>query len=96
MSETIVPTRVYYTVFAVLLFCTGLTTWVAFFDLGFFSPVVALTIAVFKASIVALFFMHLRYSTRLTWVVAGAGLFWLGILFTLSLSDYMTRAWGRI
>lgn len=96
MSETIVPTRVYYTVFAVLLLCTGLTTWVAFFDLGFFSPVVALTIAIFKASIVALFFMHLRYSTRLTWVVAGAGIFWLGILFVLSLSDYMTRSWGRI
>jgi len=96
MSETIVPTRVYYTVFLVLLVCTGLTTFVAFFDLGFFSPVVALTIAIFKASIVALFFMHLRYSTRLTWVVAGAGIFWLGILFALSLSDYMTRAWGRI
>ncbi len=96
MAETIVPTRVYAIVFAVLMVCTGLTTWVAFFDLGFFSPVVALTIAVFKASLVVLFFMHLRYSTRLTWVVAGAGLFWLGILFALSLSDYMTRAWGRI
>ncbi len=96
MAETIVPTRVYVTVFLILMVCTGLTTWVAFFDLGFFSPVVALTIAIFKASIVALFFMHLRYSTRLTWVVAGAGIFWLGILFVLSLSDYMTRAWGRI
>ena len=96
MSETIVPTRVYYIVFAVLMALTLLTTGVAFLDLGFFSPVVALTIAVIKASLVALFFMHLRYSTRLTWVVAGAGLFWLGILFTLSLSDYLTRGWGRI
>ncbi len=96
MSETIVPTRVYYTVFLILMACTGLTTWVAFFDLGFFSPVVALTIAVVKASLVALFFMHLRYSSRLTWVVAGAGIFWLGILLTLSMSDYLTRAWGRI
>lgn len=96
MSETIVPLRIYYTVFLVLLALTGLTTGVAFFDLGLFSPIVALTIAVVKASLVVLFFMHLRYSTRLTWVVGGAGIFWLGILLTLSLSDYLTRAWGRL
>jgi cytochrome c oxidase subunit IV len=92
----IVPTRVYYAVFAALMVLTLLTTGVAFLDLGFFSPVVALTIAIVKASLVALFFMHLRYSSRLTWVVAGAGIFWLGILLVLSASDYMTRAWGRI
>ncbi len=96
MAETIVPTRVYYTVFLALLILTILTTWVAFFDLGFFSPVVALTIAIIKASLVVLFFMHMRWSTRLTWVVGGAGLFWLGILFVLSLSDYLTRSWGRL
>ncbi len=96
MSETIVPPRVYYGIYAVLLLLTGLTTFVAFFDLGLFSPIVALTIAVIKASVVALFFMHLRYSGRLTWVVGGAGLFWLGILLALSLSDYLTRAWGRL
>ncbi len=96
MSETIVPTRVYYTVFLTLLILTGLTTWVAFFDLGLMSPVVALTIAIIKASLVVLFFMHLRWSTRLTWVVGGAGLFWVGILFVLSLSDYLTRSWGRL
>ena len=96
MSETIVPTRVYYTVFLTLLILTGLTTWVAFFDLGLMSPVVALTIAIVKASLVVLFFMHLRWSTRLTWVVGGAGLFWVGILFVLSLSDYLTRSWGRL
>jgi cytochrome c oxidase subunit 4 len=96
MAETIVPTRVYYTVFVALLILTFLTTAIAFVDLGFFSPVVALTIAILKASLVVLFFMHLRYSTRLTWVVGGAGLFWLGILFALSLSDYLTRAWGRL
>ena len=93
MPEPIVPTRVYFTVFAALMILTGLTSWVAFYDLGIFSPVVALTIAIVKASLVVLFFMHLRYSTRLTWVVAGAGIFWLGILFVLSLSDYMTRSW---
>jgi cytochrome c oxidase subunit 4 len=96
MSETIVPTRVYYAVFAALMVLTGLTTSVAFFDLGVFSPIVALSIAVLKASLVVLFFMHLRYSTRLTWVVAGAGIFWMGILFVLLMGDYMTRSWGRL
>ncbi len=96
MSETIVPPRNYVAIYAILLLLTGMTTWVAFFDLGLLSPVVALTIAVIKASLVVLFFMHLRYSTRLTWVVGGAGLFWLGILLTLSLSDYLTRSWGRL
>ena len=96
MAETIVPTRVYYSVFMALLILTFLTTAVAFVDLGFFSPVVALTIAIVKASLVVLFFMHLRYNTRLTWVVAGAGVFWLGILLALTLSDYMTRSWGRL
>ncbi len=96
MAETIVRPRVYYTVFACLMVLTVLTTWVSFFDLGIFSPIVALTIAIIKASLVVLFFMHLRYSTRLTWVVGGAGLFWLGILFALTLSDYLTRYWGRL
>ncbi len=96
MSEHIVQPRIYYTIYALLLVFTGLTTGIAFVDLGFFSPVVALTIAIIKASIVVLFFMHLKYSTRLTWVVGGAGLFWLGILFALSLSDYLTRTWGRL
>ena len=95
-EQHIVQPRVYYTIYAVLLVLTALTTGIAFVDLAFFSPVVALTIAVIKASIVVLFFMHLKYSTRLTWVVAGAGVFWLGILFALSLSDYLTRTWGRL
>jgi cytochrome c oxidase subunit IV len=96
MSETVVPPRVYYRVFLTLMVLTGLTTGVAFIDLGLLSPILALTIAVVKASLVVLFFMHLRYSTRLTWVVGGAGIFWLGILLVLSLSDYLTRAWGRL
>lgn len=96
MSETIVPLRVYYTIYGLLLILTGLTTGVAFIDLGLFSPIVALTIAIVKAAVVLLFFMHLKYSTRLTWVVGGAALFWVGILFVLSLSDYLTRGWGRL
>ena len=52
----------------------------AFFDLGLANPIVALSIAVLKATLVVLFFMHLKYGTRLTWVIAGAAVFWLGIL----------------
>ena len=69
-----------------------LTTAVAFFDLGLANPVVALSIAILKATLVVLLFMHLKYGTRLTWVVAGASVFWLGILLLLILSDYAARA----
>jgi cytochrome c oxidase subunit IV len=96
MSETIVPVRTYVAVYLTLLVLTGLTTGVAFVDLGLGSPIVALTIAVVKAAVVILFFMHLRSSTRLTWVVGGAAVFWLAILLTLTMSDYLTRSWGRL
>ena len=94
MEHVIVPRSTYFTIFAALIVLTGLTTAVAFFDLGLLNPVVALSIAVFKATLVALFFMHLKYGSRLTWVVAGASVFWLGILLLLILSDYATRGWG--
>ena len=93
MAEHIVPTRVYYTIFGVLMVCTGLTVWIAFFDLGPLNVVAALVIAVFKAVLVVLFFMHVRYSTRLTWAVVIGSVFWLGILLTLTLGDYLTRSW---
>jgi cytochrome c oxidase subunit IV len=94
MEHVIVPRATYYTIFAALIVLTGLTTTVAFFDLGLLNPIVALSIAVFKASLVVLFFMHLKYGTRLTWVIAGASIFWLGILMVLILSDYAMRGWG--
>jgi cytochrome c oxidase subunit IV len=93
MAEFIVPKRTYYLVFAALMFLTYLTVQVAVFDLGTFNIVVALTIAVVKATLVVLYFMHVRYSTRLTWVVVVAGFFWLGIMFTFTMSDYLTRNW---
>jgi cytochrome c oxidase subunit 4 len=89
----IVPARVYYSVFAALMVGTAITVGAAFIDLGAFNAVVALTIAVVKAVLVVLFFMHVRYSTRLTWVVVAGGVFWLGILLTLTFSDYLTRPW---
>jgi cytochrome c oxidase subunit 4 len=92
-TEHIVPTRTYYTIYAVLLVCTYLTWQVAFFDLGAMNTVAALTIAVLKAVLVVLFFMHVKYGTRLTWVVAIAAVFWLGILLALLISDYVTRGW---
>ena len=93
MSEHILPTRVYYTIFAILLLCTFLTWRIAYFDLGPLNIVAALGIAVFKAVLVVLFFMHAKYSTRLTWVVALAGVFWLGMLLALTMGDYLTRGW---
>ena len=93
MSEHIVPTRVYYTIFGILMLCTYLTVQIAFFDLGRLNTVVALTIAVLKATLVVLFFMHVRYSPRLTWAVVAGSIFWLGILLTLTMSDYLTRVW---
>ena len=93
MSSHIMPKRVYYTIFAILLFCTYLTVQMAFLDLGPFNTVAALGIAIFKATLVVLFFMHVKYSTRLTWAVVLGSVFWLGILLTLTMTDYLTRVW---
>jgi cytochrome c oxidase subunit IV len=93
MSEHIVPTRTYYTIFAVLIAGTILTWRIAYFDLGPFNTIAALAIAVFKATIVVLFFMHVKYGTRLTRAVIIGALFWLGIMLTLTMGDYLTRAW---
>ena len=93
MSEHIVPKRTYYLIFLALMICTAVTVAVAFIDLGSFNSVVALTIAVVKATLVVLFFMHVKYSTRLTWAVVVGSVFWLGILLALTFSDYLTRPW---
>ena len=89
----VVPTRIYYRIFGVLMLCTYLTVQIAFFDLGILNTIAALTIAVFKAVLVVLFFMHVKYSTRLTWAVVIGSVFWLAILLSLTLSDYTTRVW---
>jgi len=93
MAEHIVSTRVYYTIFVILMLCTLLTVWVAFLDLGTLNTVAALAIAVFKTTLVVLFFMHVKYSTRLTWAVVIGSVFWLGILLALTMGDYLTRGW---
>jgi cytochrome c oxidase subunit IV len=93
MSDYIVPKRVYYTIFGLLMLCTYITVQVAFIDLGALNTVVALAVAVFKATIVVLFFMHVKYSTRLTWAVVLGSIFWFGILMVLTFGDYLTRSW---
>ena len=92
-TDHVVPTRVYYTIFAVLMLCTYLTVQIAIFDLGPLNTIAALGIAVFKATLVVLFFMHVKYGTRLTWAVVLGSIFWLGILLALTMGDYLTRAW---
>ena len=82
----------YFIIFFALVAGTVLTWRIAFVDLGPWNPVVALTIAVIKATLVILYFMHVRYSNKLTIITVCAGFFWLMILITLSLSDYLTRA----
>src|SRR5712691_1658549 len=93
MSSHVVPTRTYYLIFLTLMVCTAITVAVAFLDLGPINVVVAMTIAVLKATLVVLFFMHVKYSTRLTWAVVAGSVFWLGILLVLTLGDYLTRSW---
>jgi cytochrome c oxidase subunit 4 len=93
MTEHIDSIRTYTLVLLALLVLTAVTTLVAFVDLGAFSVVVALAIAVCKMLLVALFFMHVRHSTKLTKLVVLGGLLWLIILLMLTLSDFTTRGW---
>ena len=94
MSEHIVPVRIYVTIFLVLLMGTALTVLAAFQDFPWqLNTIVAMTIAITKATFVVLYFMHVRYSARLVWVIVASALFWLVILFALTFSDYWTRGW---
>lgn len=87
----IIPKKTYYAVGAALFVLMFLTVAMAYVDLGPLNIYVALTIAIVKAVLVVLYFMHVRYSTQITWVFAGAGFLWLIIMFALTMSDYITR-----
>ena len=91
----IVSPKIYLTIVAILLVMTATTVGVSYIDMGLFNPVVALAIAAFKMVLVVLFFMHVKYSTKLTKLTVGAGVFTFLVLIGMTLSDYMTRAWGR-
>jgi cytochrome c oxidase subunit IV len=94
-SEHIGSSSFYWLIWATLIVGTVLTAWIATVDLGVFNTVVALIIATCKASIVVLFFMHVKYtSEKMTKAVLVAAVFWLLLLLVLSLADYATRYAG--
>jgi cytochrome c oxidase subunit 4 len=93
-AHTIVGPRVYVVILFALLLGTALTVWASFIDLGFWNPIIALAIATTKAVLVVLFFMHVKYSTKLTKLTVSAGIFTFLILISLTLADYISRAWG--
>ncbi len=93
MSGHISPTRTYYGIFGALMVLTVITVFVAFVNLGHMNFPVAIAIAVTKATLVILFFMHVKYSSRLTKLVVGIAFFFLFILFGLTLTDYLSRGW---
>jgi cytochrome c oxidase subunit IV len=92
-EEPIIPIRTYTVVFVALLILAALTTAVAYIDLGLFNTIIAMSIATAKMLLVALFFMHLRYSPGLSRIASIVGLFWLALLVALSLADTFTRHW---
>ena len=93
MSQRVFPRKIYFAVFIALIVLTATTTTSSLLDLGPWNTVVALGIAFVKATLVALFFMHVKYSPRLTQIVVAGGLFWLAILLALTLGDFLTRGW---
>lgn len=93
MSGHISPRKTYYVIFGSLMVLTTITVIVAFINLGGLNFPVALGIAIVKATLVILFFMHLKYSSHLTKLICGTAFFFLVILFGLTLSDYLSRGW---
>jgi len=92
MSEHVVTPKVYIIVGATLLFLTAVTAWVSWIDLGGWSAPIAILIATTKASLVVLFFMHIKYERQaMVWIWLSAGIFWFIILLLLSMADYGTR-----
>jgi cytochrome c oxidase subunit 4 len=94
MSEHIVSIKVYIAIALALVVGTAVTVVAGKIDFpGPLNVIIALTIACVKATLVVLYFMHVRYSSKLIWLIFASALFWMGILFALTLSDYWTRTW---
>lgn len=83
----------YFSVFFALMIMTGITVWASRIDLQEWNTPIAMAIAVVKATLVILFFMHVIHSPRLTWIVVISSFLWLSLLFVLTFSDYFTRGW---
>jgi cytochrome c oxidase subunit 4 len=93
MAGHISPKSMYYAIFGTLMVLTAVTVAVAFVNLGPLNFPIALAIAITKATLVILFFMHLKYSSRLTKLICASAFFFLVVLFGLTLSDYLSRGW---
>ena len=93
MNAKFPAARTYIVTEVALLAFLALTIAAAYLNLGPFNILVAMAISAAKGTLIILFFMHIRYSKPLLWVFVGAGFFWLGIMFVLALSDFMTRGW---
>jgi cytochrome c oxidase subunit IV len=93
MSGHISPKSTYITIFGALMVCTILTVIAAFINLGDLNFPVAITIAIFKATLVVLFFMHVKYGSKLTKLIVGVAFFFLGIMLSLTMADYLSRGW---
>ena len=91
MSVHISPVRTYLAIFAALMILTALTVWAAYQDFGAFSNLVAMAIAVTKATLVVLFFMHVKYSSRLTSLVVVGAVLFLVMMFGFFLADFEAR-----
>lgn len=92
MSAHVVSPRVYVGVFAALMVLTAITVWAANQDFGPFNTLVAVGIAIVKATLVVLFFMHVKYGSRLTWLVVASAFVWLAFLIVGTLHDYYSPA----
>mgnify|MGYP002381909615 CR=1 FL=1 len=89
----VVPLRMYFTIIALLVALTWFTVFTAHMDLGPWNTVVALTIAVTKATLVVLFFMHVFWAKKLVWVFVGASLVWFFIMIAFTMQDFVSRGW---
>jgi len=93
VSVHVVPLRIYFTVFTSLMILTTVTVVVAYYDLGPLNTIAALSIAVTKAAMVILYFMHVRYSPSLIKLVVAGSFLWLFIMLSITMSDYLSRGW---
>jgi cytochrome c oxidase subunit IV len=90
-TEHVLPLRVYFLVASALFLLLGVTVAIALVDLGPLNIILALLVAVVKAVLVVLYFMHVKFSSRLTWLFASGALLWLAILFSFVMADFLTR-----
>jgi cytochrome c oxidase subunit 4 len=96
VSQHVVPVKFYLLVFAALLVLTGATVWASGQDFGVWNTAVAIGIAVTKATLVILIFMHVRWGTKLVQLFVASGFIWLAIFISITLADYISRNWSLL